>query len=48
MGVKVLPYFQFFRGAEGKVDQFSCTVSKIQRFRVSWALAAPGGQHAIT
>jgi hypothetical protein len=33
MGVKVLPYFKFFRGAEGKVDQFSCTVSKIQRFR---------------
>lgn len=33
LGVKVLPYFQFFRGAEGKVDQFSCTISKIQRFR---------------
>ena len=33
MGVKVLPYFKFFRGAEGKVAEFSCTISKIQRFR---------------
>ena len=34
MGVKVLPFFKFFRGAEGKVDEFSCTISKIQKFRV--------------
>lgn len=33
LGIKVLPYFQFFRGAEGKVDQFSCTISKIQKFK---------------
>lgn len=33
MGIKVLPYFHFYRGAEGKVDAFSCTVSKIQKFR---------------
>ena len=34
MGVKVLPYFKLFRGAEGKVAEFSCTVSKIQKIRV--------------
>eukprot|EP00200_Dunaliella_tertiolecta_P005927 CAMPEP_0202355626 /NCGR_PEP_ID=MMETSP1126-20121109/10441_1 /ASSEMBLY_ACC=CAM_ASM_000457 /TAXON_ID=3047 /ORGANISM="Dunaliella tertiolecta, Strain CCMP1320" /LENGTH=214 /DNA_ID=CAMNT_0048948271 /DNA_START=116 /DNA_END=760 /DNA_ORIENTATION=- len=33
LDIKVLPYFQFYRGAEGKVDQFSCTVSKISRFK---------------
>jgi len=33
MGIKVLPYFHFYRGAEGKVDQFSCTVSKIQKMK---------------
>ncbi|KAF5841620.1 thioredoxin-like protein [Dunaliella salina] len=33
LGIKVLPYFQFYRGAEGKVDQFSCTVSRISRFK---------------
>eukprot|EP00798_Chlamydomonas_sp_ICE-L_P030811 gene30811-35842_t len=34
MGVKVLPFFHFYRGAEGKVDQFSCTVSKIQKLKI--------------
>ena len=33
MGVKVLPFFRLFQGAKGKVAEFSCTVSKIQRFR---------------
>ncbi len=34
LGVKVLPFFQFFRGAEGKIDQFSCSISKIGKFKV--------------
>lgn len=33
MGVKVLPFFHFYRGGEGRVDAFSCTISKIQRFK---------------
>jgi len=33
MGVKVLPYFHFYRGGEGRVDAFSCTVSKIQKMK---------------
>jgi len=33
LGVRVLPYFMFFRGAEGRVAAFSCTTSKIARLR---------------
>jgi hypothetical protein len=33
-GAQVLPQFLFFRGAEGKVEQFTCTISKIQRLKV--------------
>jgi thiol-disulfide isomerase/thioredoxin len=33
LGVRVLPYFMFFRGAEGRVAAFSCTTSKISRLR---------------
>jgi thioredoxin 1 len=33
LGVRVLPYFMFFRGAEGRVAAFSCTTSKIERLR---------------
>lgn len=35
LGVRVLPFFQFFHGAQGKVEQFSCSISKLQKFRVS-------------
>lgn len=31
--VQVLPYFHFYRGAEGRVAAFSASVSKIQRIR---------------
>ena len=30
---QVLPYFHFYRGAEGRVAAFSASVSKIQRLR---------------
>lgn len=33
LGVRVLPFFQLYRGAEGRVAEFSCSVSKIQRLR---------------
>ncbi|KAL6750349.1 thioredoxin-like protein [Haematococcus lacustris] len=33
LGIKVLPMFHFYRGAEGKVDQFTVTISKIQRLK---------------
>lgn len=33
LGVKVLPFFHFYRGAEGKVDAFAASVSKIAKLR---------------
>lgn len=33
LGVKVLPYFHFYHGAQGRVADFSCTVTKLQRMR---------------
>lgn len=33
LGVKVLPFFQFYRGAEGRVAAFSASVAKVQRLR---------------
>ena len=31
--LQVLPFFQFYRGTQGKVAEFSASVSKIQRIR---------------
>eukprot|EP01025_Chloroclados_australasicus_P025604 TRINITY_DN2554_c0_g1_i1.p1 TRINITY_DN2554_c0_g1~~TRINITY_DN2554_c0_g1_i1.p1 ORF type:complete len:246 (-),score=13.91 TRINITY_DN2554_c0_g1_i1:646-1383(-) len=33
LGIKVLPYFQFYYGPHGKVAQFSASVSKINRLK---------------
>jgi len=33
MGIKVLPYFHLYRGGEGRVAAFSCTISKISRLK---------------
>ncbi|KAF8056238.1 thioredoxin-like 2 [Scenedesmus sp. PABB004] len=33
LGVRVLPYFHIYHGAEGRVAAFSCTVAKFQRMR---------------
>ncbi|GIL68235.1 hypothetical protein Vafri_21485 [Volvox africanus] len=33
LGVKVLPFFHLYRGAEGRVASFSCTISKLQVFK---------------
>ncbi len=31
--MQVLPFFQFYRGAEGRVAAFSASVAKVQRLR---------------
>ena len=33
LGVKVLPYFHMYRGADGRVASFSASLSKVQRLR---------------
>ena len=37
-GTQVLPFFQFYRGAEGRVAAFSASVAKVQRLREALAL----------
>ncbi|EPS62275.1 hypothetical protein M569_12517 [Genlisea aurea] len=31
--VKVLPYFHFYRGAEGQLESFSCSLAKFQKIK---------------
>jgi len=38
LGVKVLPYFHFYRGQDGRVDQLTASISKINRLRDAIAL----------
>ncbi|GAB2268322.1 hypothetical protein Dimus_003290 [Dionaea muscipula] len=33
LNVKVLPYFHFYRGADGLVDAFSCSLAKFQKIK---------------
>ncbi|CAH8353965.1 unnamed protein product [Eruca vesicaria subsp. sativa] len=33
LNVHVLPFFKFYRGAEGKLCSFSCTISTINKFK---------------
>ncbi|GAB4853805.1 hypothetical protein Ancab_017999 [Ancistrocladus abbreviatus] len=33
LNVKVLPYFHFYRGADGQVDAFSCSLAKFQKIK---------------
>ena len=33
LGVKVLPFFHFYRGSSGRVAEFSASLSKIDRLR---------------
>ena len=32
MNVKVLPFFHLYRGAEGQVESFSCSLAKVMDF----------------
>lgn len=38
LNIKVLPYFHLYRGAEGRVEDFSCSLSKLQKLRDAIAL----------
>ncbi|MED6148547.1 hypothetical protein PIB30_054110 [Stylosanthes scabra] len=33
LNVKVLPYFHFYRGAEGQLESFSCSLAKFQKIK---------------
>ncbi|CAN6441724.1 unnamed protein product [Victoria cruziana] len=33
LNVKVLPYFQFYRGADGQLESFSCSLVKFQKIK---------------
>ncbi|ERN19842.1 thioredoxin-like 2, chloroplastic [Amborella trichopoda] len=33
LNVKVLPYFHFYRGADGQLEAFSCSLAKFQRIK---------------
>lgn len=33
LNIKVLPYFHFYRGAAGRLDDFSASISKLPRLR---------------
>ncbi|CAK9220462.1 unnamed protein product [Sphagnum jensenii] len=33
LNIKVLPFFHFYRGAEGHIDGFSCSLSKLQKLK---------------
>ncbi|XP_019196223.1 PREDICTED: thioredoxin-like 2-1, chloroplastic isoform X1 [Ipomoea nil] len=42
LNVKVLPFFQFYRGANGLLDSFSCSLAKLQKLRDAIATHNPG------
>ncbi|KAK8921825.1 hypothetical protein KSP39_PZI020030 [Platanthera zijinensis] len=33
LNVRVLPFFHFYRGAEGRLESFSCSLAKFQRIK---------------
>jgi len=33
LGVKVLPFFHFYRGADGRLDAFSASITKFQKLK---------------
>ncbi|ESQ36025.1 hypothetical protein EUTSA_v100086161mg, partial [Eutrema salsugineum] len=41
LGVHVLPFFRFYRGAHGRVCSFSCTNATIKKFRDALAKHTP-------
>ncbi|KAH7365278.1 hypothetical protein KP509_18G018100 [Ceratopteris richardii] len=50
LNVNILPFFHFYRGGEGRIDAFSCSLTKINKLRAAVskyktgqvALPAPG------
>lgn len=47
MNVKVLPYFHFYRGADGKVDEFSCSLAKFQKIKDTIAMHNPAQNDSV-
>ncbi|KNA09378.1 hypothetical protein SOVF_154030 [Spinacia oleracea] len=45
MMVKVLPYFHFYRGADGKVEGFSCSLAKFQKVKDAIEMYNPTGNN---
>ena len=43
LGVKILPYFQFYKGKEGKVTEFSASLNKVARLRENLAKFSNAG-----
>lgn len=41
LNIKVLPYFHFYRGTEGLLESFSCSLSKLSKIREAIALYNP-------
>lgn len=33
LNIKVLPFFHFYRGSEGRLDAFSCSLAKLQKLK---------------
>lgn len=38
LNVKVLPYFHFYRGADGQLEAFSCSLAKFQKLKDAIAI----------
>lgn len=38
LNVKVLPFFHFYRGADGRLDSFSCSLSKLAKLKDAIAI----------
>lgn len=48
LNVKVLPYFHFYRGADERLDSFSCSITKLQKLKDAIVKHKAGGQDAGT
>lgn len=55
LNVKVLPYFHFYRGADGQLESFSCSLAKVSNFSAdkvcifsfSFLLVSPSLAHLL-
>lgn len=36
LNVRVLPFFHFYRGADGQLEAFSCSLAKVRKFLISF------------
>lgn len=47
LNVNIMPFFHFYRGSEGRIDAFSCSLSKISKLREAVA-KYQGGHHLLS